>query len=125
MTSPGLLDARVLLAACGDDAVILEKICQAFRASLPDQLAAVREAVRQQDAVRLCEAAHKLCGMVAAFSSVAGDVASDLEDRASRSRLEEARPLAERLETMADELLRLATGLSVESLRKVERELPS
>src|SRR5207302_1846010 len=33
---PGLLDPRVLLAACGGDSAILEKICQAFRAHLPD-----------------------------------------------------------------------------------------
>ena len=30
---PGLLDAPVLLAACGGDAAILEKICRAFRAA--------------------------------------------------------------------------------------------
>src|SRR5947209_3856380 len=37
---PGLLDRRVLLAACGGDAAILEKICQAFRTGLPDHLRA-------------------------------------------------------------------------------------
>ena len=35
---PGLLAPRVLLAACGDDAAILEEICQTFRACLPDHL---------------------------------------------------------------------------------------
>ena len=77
---PGLLDPRVLWDVCGGDAVILEKICQAFRARLPDHLAAVQDALREQDTIRLREAAHKLSGMVAAFSSVAGGVASDLED---------------------------------------------
>src|SRR6202040_3030941 len=48
---PGLLDARVLLAACGGDAVILEKICQAFRARLPDHLMAVQDALRERDTV--------------------------------------------------------------------------
>jgi two-component system, sensor histidine kinase and response regulator len=112
-----LLDPRVLLAACGGDAVILEKICQAFRARLPDHVTAVQEALRERDSLRLREAAHKLCGMVAAFSTVAGGVASDLEDHAAQGQLEEARPLVGQLETMADELVRLAGGVSLETLR--------
>jgi two-component system, sensor histidine kinase and response regulator len=114
----GLLDPRVLLAACGGDAVILEKICQAFRARLPDHMTAIQDALREGDTVRLREAAHKLCGMVAAFSTVAGGVASDLEDHAAQGQLEEARPLVAQLQTMADNLVRLASGLSLETLRQ-------
>ena len=88
--APGLLDPRVLLAACGDDAATLEKICQVLRARLPDHLMAVQDALRERDAIRLGEAAHKLRGTVAAFSTVVGAVASDLEDHATRGQLEEA-----------------------------------
>jgi hypothetical protein len=56
--------------------------------------------------------------MVAAFSTVAGGVASDVEDHAAQGQLEEARPLVGQLETMADELVRLASGLSLETLRQ-------
>jgi hypothetical protein len=56
--------------------------------------------------------------MMAAFSSVAGGVASALEDHAARDQLEEARPLVERLATMAQKLTRLVDGLSVETLRR-------
>jgi HPt (histidine-containing phosphotransfer) domain-containing protein len=115
---PGLLDPRVLLAACGGDEAILGRICQAFRARLPDQLRAVQQALRDRDAPRLREAAHKLCGMVAAFSSASGGVASELEDQAARGRLDEAAPLVGRLETMGQELLRLAGGLSLDALRR-------
>ena len=52
-----------------------------------------------------------------AFSTVAGNVASDLEDHAAQGRLEEARPLVEQLEAMAQELLPLVGGLSLETLR--------
>jgi CheY-like chemotaxis protein len=114
---PALLDPQVLLAACGSDATILKKICQAFRARLPDHLKAVRDALQDRDAPRLREAAHKLAGMVAAFSSVAGGVASELEDRAAQGQLEEARPLAARLETIAEELTRLVGELSLDALR--------
>jgi CheY-like chemotaxis protein len=112
-----LLAPRVLLAACGGDAVILEKICQTYRARLPDHLKALQDALRDWDAPRLREAAHKLAGMVAAFSTAAGGVASDLEDQAAQCRLEEARPLVARLEAMAEGLLRLADGLSLDALR--------
>jgi PAS domain S-box-containing protein len=111
-----LLDPRVLLAACGGDAAILAKIGQTFRARLPDHVKAVRDALDNRDAPRLREAAHKLAGMVAAFSTVAGGVASELEDQAAQGHLDEARPLAAQLETMAEELLRLVDGLSLDTL---------
>jgi PAS domain S-box-containing protein len=113
-----LLDPYVLLAACGGDAAILEKISQAFRARLPEQLAAIQGALHDQDAPRLREAAHKLSGMVAAFSTVAGGEASDLEDQAARGQLKEAPALVARLEMMAKELMQLAGSLSLDALRK-------
>jgi hypothetical protein len=54
---------------------------------------------------------------VAAFSGAAGDVASELEDHAAQGQLEAARPLAARLEAIAEELMRLAGGLSLDTLR--------
>jgi PAS domain S-box-containing protein len=113
-----LLDPRVLLAACGGDAVILNKICQAFRKRLPERVTAVREALDEQNAPRLREAAHQLAGMVGTFSSVAGGIASDLEDQAATGQLHEAPALVERLEGMAQELLRTIDGLSPEMLRQ-------
>ena len=119
---PGLLDPRVLLAACGGDPAILDKISQTFRACLPDHLAAIQEALRDRDAPRLREAAHKLSGMVAAFSTVAGGVASDLEDHAAGGQFEKAQPLVERLERMTQELMRLAGDLSFENLRQLAED---
>jgi hypothetical protein len=78
---------------------------------------AVQDALRERDAVRLREAAHKLRGTVTAFSTVVGAVASDLEDRAARGQVEEARPLVERLEATARELIQQVDGLSIEALR--------
>ena len=114
---PGLLAPQVLLAACGGDAAVLDRICRAFQVRLPGHLKEVRDALRDGDASRLREAAHKLSGMVATFSTTAGSVASDLEDQAAQGRLEEARPLVTRLETMAEELTRLVGGLTLDVLR--------
>jgi HPt (histidine-containing phosphotransfer) domain-containing protein len=114
----GLLDPRAVLAACGGDGAILEQIGRAFRAGLPGQLEAVRSALRAGDAARLQETAHRLCGMVGAFSTVAGGVASSIEELAASERLDEARPLVERLEAMVQELMAVVGGLSVEDLRQ-------
>jgi PAS domain S-box-containing protein len=112
-----LLDPVALLRACGDEEEALRGMCRAFQTYLPDRLAEVGDALRARDAQRLREAAHKLCAPLFAFSTAAGDVASDLEDHAAQGRLEEARQLVEQLEVMARELLRLAGGLSLETLR--------
>jgi len=85
---------------------------------LPEHLTAVQDALRDRDARRLREAAHKLCGMVSAFSTVAGGVASELEDYAAQDRLEEAQPLVGQLETTAQELMGAVDGLSLETIRQ-------
>jgi hypothetical protein len=93
-------------------------MCRTFESYLPVRLTEVGDALRAQDVPRLREAAHKLCGLLSAFSTTAGDVALDLENQAAQGRLAEARPLVERLEEMAQELMRLAGGLSLETLRQ-------
>jgi HPt (histidine-containing phosphotransfer) domain-containing protein len=112
-----LVDARVLMATCGNDAETLERISRTFRTRLPGQLAAVRDALEDGDAPRLSEAAHRLCGMMSAISTVAADVASNVEDLAASGRLEDCRPLLRRLQAMADDLMGEASRLSIEALR--------
>src|SRR5262249_44770824 len=74
-------------------------------------------ALRAGDAPRLRVAAHKLCGLLSAFSTMAGAAASDLEDQAAGERLDECRRLVGQLEAMARELLEQVDGLSIEALR--------
>jgi CheY-like chemotaxis protein/HPt (histidine-containing phosphotransfer) domain-containing protein len=117
-TASELLDPVVLLDTCGGDAGILEKLCATFRSHLPGHLAAVRDAVCEQNASRLRESAHKLNGMLSAFSSVAGALASDLEDSAVGGQIEGTGPLVAELESMAHELMRMTGGLTLEMLRR-------
>jgi CheY-like chemotaxis protein/HPt (histidine-containing phosphotransfer) domain-containing protein len=112
-----LLDAAVLLAACGGDPTLLKKMCQTLTARVPEYLVALRDAQRDQDTSRLREAAHKCCGMLSEFSTVAGDLAGNLEDLADRKSLEEAGLVLDQLETVAAELVRATEGLSPEALR--------
>jgi CheY-like chemotaxis protein/HPt (histidine-containing phosphotransfer) domain-containing protein len=113
-----LLDAPVLLAACGGDQNLLGKMCQTLAARVPEHLAALQVALGAQDAPRLREAAHKCCGMLSEFSMVAGDLAGDLEDLAAGTRLNEAAPVQQQLETIANELVKQADGITVEALRR-------
>ena len=80
----------MLLAACGGDPNLLGKMCHTLTARVPEHLAALRDALRDLDAPRLREAAHKCCGMLSEFSTVAGDLAGSLEDLAARGLLQEA-----------------------------------
>ncbi len=112
-----LLDAPVLLAACGGDPTLLRKMCQTLTARVPEQLAALRDALRDRDAPRLREAAHKCCGMLSEFSAAAGDLAGNLEELAAGTQLDKAGPILEQLETIAHELVKQIDGMTVEALR--------
>jgi two-component system, sensor histidine kinase and response regulator len=117
LSVPTLIDARVLLAASGDNAENLQEICSEFRAALPIRLSALQQAMRDQDALQLREEAHSLHGMLAVFSTVAGNLASDLEDAAARGQLGSARLLVEQLEAIASELLASLSNVSLRDLR--------
>ena len=112
-----LLDPLAVLRACGDNAATLEKICQTFRTIAPTQMERVRSALDDNNASQVREAAHVLYGTLAAFSTIAGAEASDLEDVAERGDLEASMPLVERLESMCGKLLEQICDLSIDKLR--------
>ena len=114
---PDRIDPQVLLAACGGDPTMLQKMCRSLQVCVPAHLAAVRKALQDHDAPRLREAAHKFCGMLSAFSTVAGNQAADLEDIAASARRDKAPPLVVQLETIAVQLLQQVDGVSIENLR--------
>ncbi len=114
----GLLAPQVLLASCGNDPIILQKICQALQAGLPAQLTEIQEALQGHDARHLREAAHKLCGTIAAFSTIAADVTSNLEDQAAAGQLTACHPLVEQLTTIVGQLIQQLDGISIESLQQ-------
>ena len=113
-----LLNAPVLLAACGGDPTLLRRMCQTLTARVPEHLAALRGALRDQDAPRLREAAHKCCGMLSEFSAAAGDLAGGLEELAAGTQVDKAAPILEQLETTAQELVKQIDGITVEALRR-------
>ena len=79
-------------------------------------MARVGSALRDNNAAKLREAAHSLCSTLAAFSTIAGAAAADLEDEAERGQIQRCAPLVMRLETMCSELVEQTRDLSLESL---------
>ncbi len=114
---PMLVDSRVLLAACGGEATILSRIGTALRGHLPLELQRAADNLRASDADALREAAHRIFGMVSAVSTLAGSVASELEDQAALGELNRAAPLLDRLSLMSEELLAVMGSLSIDELR--------
>ena len=83
----GLLDMAVIAASCGGEPALLERMKVVFADQMPPLLAGVREAVQAGDAARLREAAHKLSGMLSAFSTIVGGVATAIEEHAARNEM--------------------------------------
>jgi PAS domain S-box-containing protein len=113
-----LVTPTVLLAACGGDPGLLGKMCQTLAARVPEHLAELRQALRDRDATRLRDVAHKCCGMLSEFSAAAGDLAGTLEELGAETQLDKAGPVLEQLETMAHELVKQADGITVDALRR-------
>jgi two-component system sensor histidine kinase/response regulator len=112
-----LLDRAVLLSGCGGDESGLRALCEDFDSFAPSRIAELSDALRDRDAQRSREVAHRLCGLLSAFSSVAGRLASKLEDHAARGELDDAIALAGQLASMTHEIGRQIRGLSVEDLK--------
>ncbi|MET0285438.1 MAG: response regulator [Polyangiales bacterium] len=112
-----VLDGALLLAACDGEPAILDTLCTALHEHLQRHVDDTQRSLREADAPRLREDAHKLFNMVAAFSSRAGTLASELEDHAARGDLAAAAALIDALPGLASALLRETTALTVQQLR--------
>jgi CheY-like chemotaxis protein/HPt (histidine-containing phosphotransfer) domain-containing protein len=116
---PDLLTPSVLLAACGSDPTMLQKMCSSLQSRVPEYLAVIRDSLHNRDTSRLREAAHKFCGMLSTFSTIAGEQAANLEELATRGQLNETTAaVVEELDKSAAELACLAGGLTIDVLRK-------
>jgi PAS domain S-box-containing protein len=114
----GLLDPTALLAACDEDAELLQKICRHFQAHVPGRLAETSAALRDRDAARLRGAAHKLGGMVSSFSAAAAEAAAFLERAAAEGNIDEATQAHSRL---ADLLARVSSALDTVSMDQLRQ----
>jgi PAS domain S-box-containing protein len=113
----GLLDPVALLTACDGDAALLARMITVFQAKASEHLGRLGAAIEQRDDAGLREAAHKLRGMVAAFSTRAAEVALHLEQGAADGRLDGAAEQYAALSDMLRDLGPLLTALTIEELQ--------
>src|SRR5688572_32389792 len=78
-----LLDAKAMLSSCGGDAALLARMIQSFQLHAPRQLAEMQATFEHRDLKRLSRLAHKLCGLLSAFSVGGADTARELEQMAA------------------------------------------
>jgi hypothetical protein len=112
------LDARALLTASGEDAAVLRSMCEALRARLPEELAALEDAVHDRDAALLQAVAQRIRGIVAAFSPEADDLAARIQSGASRVDRREIILLVEKLVLIGRRLRQRVKWLTLETLRR-------
>ena len=113
-----LVDARTLLAACGHDGALLASITNELPAALQSQLETLARAIDDRELPRLREAAHRVCGLLAPFSTFARDIAGDLEDAAAaREPPSVLSELVDRLAEVVPALIGELRGITVAELR--------
>ena len=116
--SETLIDPTTLLAGCGGDPVLLQKMIHSFEMLAPVRLAAVRDAAQRQDAGELRLAAHNLRGLVSTFSGSIGVDVGVLE----QFNIEQQPDLALReCATVAHEIGALLESLPDVSIEALER----
>jgi two-component system sensor histidine kinase/response regulator len=101
---------------CGGRPAVLERLGDVFRRSVAEHMASTRAAVDARDYPRLETSAHMLAGTLSAFSTIAGALASTLEDAAADHDGELAATLVARLEGMCTTLIEDSRGLTLEAL---------
>lgn len=117
-TLPTLVDAEMLLAVCGADETVLEGLKAAFLENLPQQLDELRRFAAQGQLPQLREAAHKVAGMLRAFSRECGDLALAIEEAAIAGDEPSCRIGVERLLGDAGRLVREVEAMTFASLRQ-------
>jgi hypothetical protein len=122
-----VLDPAAALRACDRDEDALRLLCRGLHEYLPKRMGELTRAERAADAVGIRETAHKLSTLLFAFSTMAGDVASQLEDVAVAGDLEACAGLVARLEAMSAHLLAQTIDLTLAALHEEvrRREAPS
>jgi two-component system sensor histidine kinase/response regulator len=113
----GLLDAATLLKSCDGDAVLLSQMIVVFRKTAPAHLAEVGAALRARHAAQLRQSAHKLRGLLLAFSADAAAAALALEQQATAGQLDGAEDQFTTLANLVDALDPLLANLTLEELQ--------
>lgn len=111
------LDAATLLAACDADPLLLKQMIGIFQTDAPRHLRGIEAAILERNASGLRLYAHKLLGLVSAFSTSAARTAQRLEQAGIAGTLDGAANTFTMLAEIVGELIPQLDQLSVDDLR--------
>jgi PAS domain S-box-containing protein len=115
---PPLVDAATLLAACGGEPVLLEKMLTSFDTHVQEHLAQIADAMERQERVRIREAAHKLRGLVATFSTTVAREVGVLETIVIDDEFTSVRVQCAAVNFMIEALSQSLTSITVKDLKQ-------
>jgi two-component system sensor histidine kinase/response regulator len=115
--SQQIVDAATLLASCGENPQLLRKMIASFETHAMRQLEEVGQAISAGDAEALAERAHKLVGLVSAFSTVCAREVARLEEMGLNSDLAGAAEQYRIAREAMERLVPLLQGLEIDKLR--------
>jgi CheY-like chemotaxis protein/HPt (histidine-containing phosphotransfer) domain-containing protein len=112
-----LLDAATILASCGGDETLLREMIDLYIAGAQPRLAAVEHAVDAGDSAALRLAAHKLKGLVSAFSGKTAQAVGRLETLGAEGRAAETGEALREAREHVVALVACVRGLTLALLR--------
>lgn len=112
-----LIDFEMLLSVCGGDETVMEGLKSVFLENLPKQLRELEKIDKEGALPALRESAHKIAGMLRAFSRECGDLALLIEEAAIAGDRPTCRREVERLVKDASRLMHEVESLTFQSLQ--------
>ena len=114
-----LLDPGTLLAGCGGDPLLLQRMIASFRSRAPEHAAELNGAARRGDAASLRRAAHRLRGMVSVFSSSVAATVGLVEQATADPHSDPVKKQCATIAEMVDALLSTLLTVSIDELEQL------
>ena len=116
-----ILDATTLLATCGGDSVLLQKMIDSFRTTVPNHLSALREAAHRKDQISMRRIAHQLRGLTSYYSAAVAAQAAALEEMEADQQMDALMDRCETVIQLTRDLCDLLSVLTLEDLKRASR----
>jgi len=113
-----LISAATLLAACNENAAMLDVMRNGVQSRLPSDIDGLERLAASGDFAGLQHASHALCGMVAYFSAPASELLTELEYAAQGGDAARVAGTLSQLRDLLPDLLAAMSGLSIEALQR-------
>jgi PAS domain S-box-containing protein len=114
---PEPIDAPTLLAACGGNSELLKKMINSFNVHARKQLQVIGKAIEAVDPQAMGRSAHKLIGLLSAFSPSGAEALRVLEDMGGAGQINGADEQQAGITQIVDSLATALDTVTIEQLR--------